>query len=111
MTRVVKFASLADVAYSGPMTRLIGPTSRQAWIYQHFTDRILNGDLKASDDLPGIGTLAKEWGVSKTTAQRALVQLRDERWIVTRPGKASIVAPTIPDREALRPAQTPRDHA
>lgn len=79
------------------MAPLIGPTSRQAWIYQHFTDRIRNGDLRPGDELPGIGTLAKDWGVSATTAQRALTQLRNERWITTRAGKPSIVATTIPD--------------
>jgi DNA-binding transcriptional regulator YhcF (GntR family) len=80
------------------MTPTFGPTSRQAWICQHFTDRILNGDLAPGDELPGIGTLAKGWGVSATTAHRALVQLRDERWIVTRAGKPSVVAPTIPGK-------------
>lgn len=78
------------------MAPLIGPTSRQAWIVQHFTDRVRNGDLTPGDEVPGIGTLAKDWGVSPTTAQRALTQLRDEGWITTRPGKPSTISPTHP---------------
>lgn len=49
------------------------------------------GVLVAGAELPSVRRLAADWGISPPTALRALTLLRDEGWIVTRPGTVALV--------------------
>jgi DNA-binding GntR family transcriptional regulator len=54
-------------------------------IAQIYRDKIESGELQAGDRVPSIRTLAQEYGVATTTAQKVIEALRDEGLIVTSP--------------------------
>jgi len=70
-----------------------------AQLAQVLRELINSGRLGAGDRVPGEIELAREHGVSRDTAQRALAVLAEEGLIIRRRGTASIVAPTQPVRE------------
>jgi len=70
-----------------------------AQLAQVLRELINSGRLAAGDRVPGEIDLAREHGVSRDTAQRALAALAEEGLIIRRRGVASIVAPTEPVRE------------
>ena len=47
-------------------------------IKQHVLDRIQSGALKPGDAIPGEEALAREFGVSRMTVNRAMRELSDE---------------------------------
>lgn len=63
-------------------TRPYTPWRRIAQIYR---DKIESGELQAGDRVPSIRTLAQEYEVATTTAQKVIEALRDEGLIVTSP--------------------------
>ncbi len=60
----------------------MAPWRRIAQIYR---DKIESGELQAGDRVPSIRTLAQQYEVATTTAQKVIEALRDEGLIVTSP--------------------------
>jgi DNA-binding GntR family transcriptional regulator len=60
----------------------VAPWRQIAEIYR---GRIRSGDLKSGDRIPSIATLAQEYQVAATTAQKAVEALRDEGLVATSP--------------------------
>lgn len=60
----------------------------------HLEARIAAGELKPGTRLPGERDLADEYGVSLSTARRAVKELRDRGRVVTLPAKGTYVAPS-----------------
>lgn len=54
--------------------------------------KIQAGEYQPGDALPSINRLAQEYGVAKTTAQKALQVLKDEGLAVGRQGWGTLVA-------------------
>ncbi len=71
---------------------------RTANIVQRITDEIVNGVLLAGAELPGEGTLAKSYGVSRTVMREAMRMLRGYGLIDMTQGKPPRVKP--PDLES-----------
>ncbi len=61
-------------------------------VAEHYRAAIRGGRLAAGDELPSTRSLAAEWGLATSTAQRALELLQAEGWIESRPGRPSVVA-------------------
>jgi DNA-binding GntR family transcriptional regulator len=55
-------------------------------------ERIETGEFQPGDALPSINRLSQEYGVAKTTAQKALQVLKDEGLAVGRQGWGTLVA-------------------
>lgn len=62
----------------------------------HYRSEIRSARLRPGDELPAVRRMADEWRVGTNTSYKALALLRDEGWIVTRPGKAAVVADRHP---------------
>jgi len=62
-----------------------GPVAPWRQIAQVYRDKIESGELQAGDRVPSIRTLAQEYEVATTTAQKVIEALRDEGLIVTSP--------------------------
>jgi GntR family transcriptional regulator len=62
-----------------------GPVAPWRQIAQIYRDKIESGELQAGDRVPSIRTLAQEYDVATTTAQKVIEALRDEGLIVTSP--------------------------
>lgn len=60
-----------------------GPTAPWRQIYAIYRAKIDSGELKSGDRLPSIKTLAQEYSVAPSTAQKVLTALRDEGLAVT----------------------------
>ncbi len=61
--------------------------------------RIATGALRPGDRVPSTRQVVRDFGVAMATATRALVVLRDEGLVVTRPGSGTVVrAPDPPTR-------------
>ena len=73
-------------------------------MYKQVTDQIkdaiASGDLKPNDRLPSVRELSEALNVSAITIKRAYQDLETDRFIVTRAGMGSFVAPV--ERDALR---------
>jgi DNA-binding GntR family transcriptional regulator len=54
--------------------------------------RIESGEFRPGDALPSITRLSQDYGVAKTTAQKALQVLKDEGLAVGRQGWGTLVA-------------------
>jgi GntR family transcriptional regulator/MocR family aminotransferase len=90
------------------------PLHRQ--LYQQLRTAILAGQLVAATRLPSTRTLARELGVSRTTALLAYEQLRDEGYLDGRIGAGTTVAPLprqapAQERPLARPALSMRGTA
>jgi GntR family transcriptional regulator len=55
-------------------------------------ERIEAGELLPGEQVPSIARLSEEFGISRGTARRVLVTLRDEGVITITPGWGSFVA-------------------
>ncbi|HEX5403508.1 MAG TPA: winged helix-turn-helix domain-containing protein [Pseudonocardiaceae bacterium] len=66
-------------------------------------DDIAAGRLAAGDPLPSELTLMQSYGVARTTARAALVELRAEGLAVTHPGRGSFVAGVAERRTVTLP--------
>jgi DNA-binding GntR family transcriptional regulator len=62
-----------------------GPVAPWRQIAQIYRDKIESGELQPGNRLPSIRTLAQEYQVATTTAQKVIEALRDEGLIVTSP--------------------------
>jgi GntR family transcriptional regulator len=62
-----------------------GPVAPWRQIAQIYRDKIESGQLQAGDRVPSIRTLAQQYEVATTTAQKVIEALRDEGLIVTSP--------------------------
>jgi DNA-binding GntR family transcriptional regulator len=62
-----------------------GPVAPWRQIADVYRARIASGDLEPGDRLPSIASLAQEYEVAKTTAQKVIEALRDEGLVVTSP--------------------------
>ena len=65
-------------------------------LYDQIKLRVLSGEMKAGEKLPSLRTLAKELGISITTASLAYDQLLVEGYIVSRPKSGYFVAAISP---------------
>ena len=70
-----------------------GPVAPWRQIAQIYRDKIESGELQAGDRIPSIRTLAQEYEVATTTAQKVIEALRDEGLIVTSPMGAFVAEP------------------
>jgi len=79
-----------------PMPEIVRYDPPYKLVAEHLRQSIRSGERKPGDVMPTTQELTKEYGVAMSTAARALALLRDEKWIVTRPSKAALVAPRQP---------------
>ncbi|MBT2472103.1 winged helix-turn-helix transcriptional regulator [Streptomyces sp. ISL-66] len=61
-------------------------------IAEALRERIRSGGLRPGDALPTQAVLMREFGASSLTVQKAMVLLKQEGWVVSRPGKGAFVA-------------------
>jgi GntR family transcriptional regulator len=62
-----------------------GPVAPWRQIAQIYRDKIESGELQPGDRVPSIRSLAQEYQVATTTAQKVIEALKDEGLIVTSP--------------------------
>jgi DNA-binding transcriptional regulator YhcF (GntR family) len=62
-----------------------GPVAPWRQIAQIYRDRIASGQLRPGDRLPSIRSIAQEYEVATTTAQKVIEALRDEGLAETSP--------------------------
>jgi GntR family transcriptional regulator len=67
------------------MIKRDGPVAPWRQIAEIFRERIAAGELAPGDRLPSIASLAQEYEVASTTAQKVIEALRDEGLVVTSP--------------------------
>ena len=82
------------------------PVSLARQIFENIRKDIIGNRLPAGEQLPSTRRLAEMLGVSRNTATEAYEQLKDEGYILSRPGAAAVVAENLflPDRpEAIKP--------
>lgn len=79
-----------------PMPEILPQQSPYQQVAEHLRKDIRTGRRKPGSVMPTTQELATEYGIAMSTAARALALLRDEKWIVTRPSKAALVAPNKP---------------
>ncbi len=65
-------------------------------LYDEIKRRVLSGEMQAGEKLPSLRTLAKELGISITTASLAYNQLLVEGYIVSRPKSGYFIASIPP---------------
>ncbi|MFD5245655.1 GntR family transcriptional regulator [Amycolatopsis sp. NPDC058340] len=70
------------------------------WIAEQLRRDIKSGELRPGDQLPNQREIAARFEVAVGTAQRALGQLQEDGWIVSRPGVGRVVSAS-PGREPL----------
>jgi GntR family transcriptional regulator len=58
-----------------------------------FRAKIKSGELKPGDQLPSEPRLVQEYGVARDTARAAIRMLRDEKLVITLPGRGTFVPP------------------
>ncbi|MGW6396332.1 GntR family transcriptional regulator [Streptomyces sp. NPDC055103] len=61
-------------------------------IAETLRERIRSGGLRPGDALPTQAVLMREFGASSLTVQKAMALLKQEGWVVSRPGKGAFVA-------------------
>lgn len=69
----------------GSMILRDGPVAPWRQIAQIYRDRIASGELRPGDRLPSIRSIAQEFEVATTTAQKVIEALRNEGLAVTSP--------------------------
>jgi GntR family transcriptional regulator len=79
-------------------------------VAESIREDIRRGDLRPGDKLPGNRALAEQYDVALGTAQKALRQLQDERWLTASPSVGVFVnepptAATQPDTLASLAAE------
>lgn len=62
-----------------------GPVAPWRQIAGIYRAKIASGELASGDRLPSITSLAQEYEVAKTTAQKVIEALRDDGLVVTSP--------------------------
>lgn len=56
------------------------------------TKAILGGALKPGDPFPSVRSLASDLKIHPNTAHKAIQHLIQERWLIARPGRGTVVA-------------------
>ncbi|MCB0550712.1 MAG: PLP-dependent aminotransferase family protein [Phaeodactylibacter sp.] len=87
---------------------------RYLQLYEHIRRAILNGQLKAGEQLPPSRTLARQLSVSRTTVMQAYEALAAEGYLTGHTGAGTFVSEQLPDQlsrpgmqEAMVPAVQP----
>jgi DNA-binding transcriptional regulator YhcF (GntR family) len=62
-----------------------GPVAPWRQIAAIYRSKIESGELRSGDRLPSIRSIAQEYGVAMTTAQKVIEHLRDEGLATTSP--------------------------
>ena len=62
-----------------------GPVAPWRQIYERYRKAIESGELPSGSRLPSISTIAQEYEVARTTAQKVIEQLRRQGLAVTSP--------------------------
>jgi GntR family transcriptional regulator len=65
--------------------------------------KVQRGDLKPGDQIPSVRALAKEYGVTTATAQKAVKQLTDDGYVTTVQGLGIFVADNAVDVTGEQP--------
>ncbi len=65
--------------------------------------KVQRGDLKPGDQIPSVRALAKEYGVTTATAQKAVKLLTDDGYVTTVQGLGIFVADRAPDASTDQP--------
>lgn len=73
------------VSIMGAVIERDGPVAPWRQIAQIYRDRIESGEMPPGSRLPSIRTIAEQYEVATTTAQKVLEALRDEGLAVTSP--------------------------
>lgn len=71
-------------------------------VAQSIGRRIRTGKLKSSERLPSMDDLAEAYGVTKITVRRALLELKSEGLLYTRPAQGTYVAEVLPPDRGRR---------
>ena len=79
------------------------PRKRYQQVAGHLRASILTGDLEPGDRLPTVADLATEYGVSKTTVERAIDILKAEHLVVARQGAGTFIRQPSTRPTGLRP--------
>ncbi len=74
-------------------------------VAQNIGQRIRSGKLKPGERLPSMDDLAEAYGVTKITVRRALLELKSEGLLYTRPAQGTYVADVLPSDKAHRKSQ------
>jgi len=69
----------------GGVIKRDGPVAPWRQIAQIYRERIVSGELAPGDRLPSIRSIAQEYEVATTTAQKVIEALRNEGLAVTSP--------------------------
>lgn len=77
---------------------LSGPHAPYMLIVYAIAQKIRSGELKPGDRLPSVTELVETYGVSHSTARRALAKMKDMGMTDTVPGYATFVR--FPDQDA-----------
>src|SRR5215469_15983049 len=91
-----------------PQWRELAPSASEA-LAMAVRDAVLDGKIRAADQLPAERRLASQLGVSRGTVVAAFARLRAEGWLSTRRGSGSTVQ--IPASLRLRYEPLPAVHA
>ena len=91
-----------------PQWRELAPSASEA-LAMAVRDAVLDGKIRAADQLPAERRLASQLGVSRGTVVAAFARLRAEGWLSTRHGSGSTVQ--IPASLRLRYEPLPAVHA
>jgi len=75
----------------------IQPERLYEQIVSQIEQRIVQGELKAGDQLPPENELAKQFAVSRTAVREAIKALREKRLVEIRPGRGTFITNGMPD--------------
>lgn len=75
---------------------------KYAELFNGIVERIKSGEFSAGDRIPSENELIAEFGVSNTTARRALLELKSNGWVRKVRGSGTFVAEMTPDKRLVR---------
>jgi DNA-binding LacI/PurR family transcriptional regulator len=74
-------------------------------VAQNIGQQIRAGNLKPGERLPSMDDLSEVYGVTKITVRRALLELKSEGLLYTRPAQGTYVAESLPPDKVRRKSQ------
>lgn len=75
---------------------------KYAELFNGIVEKIKSGEFSAGDRIPSENELIAEFGVSNTTARRALLELKSDGWVRKVRGSGTFVAEMTPDKRLVR---------
>lgn len=75
---------------------------KYAELFNDIVEKIKSGEFSAGDRIPSENELIAGFGVSNTTARRALLELKSNGWVRKVRGSGTFVAELAPDRRLVR---------